>query len=196
MIDISHIPANEPVRIILGAGKQRWPGWIATNREELDLRQPEDWAASFSIRLVDAFLCEHVWEHLTEAEGYAAARLCHRWLKPGGHLRCAVPDANFPDANYQRSARIGGPGPKDHPAASHKALYDYRSFRTLFEQAGFVVDLLECCDDNGRFHYHQWSPAQGPVYRSLTMDHRNRDGRIGFVSLIIDAIKPNEANQL
>lgn len=194
MIDISGIPATEPVRIMIGAGDQRWPGWIATSRETLDLRCPEDWAASFSRRRVDALLCEHVWEHLTEEDGRMAARLCFRWLKPGGYLRCAVPDANFPDAAYQRVARIGGPGPADHPAADHKVLYDYRRFADIFLQAGFRVDLLEYCDDNGRFHYHQWSPEDGPVYRSLRLDHRNQNGRLGFVSLIIDAVKPGGAH--
>ena len=51
------------------------------------------------------------------------------------------------------------------------------------------MDLLEYCDEKGRFHYHQWSSEDGPVYRSLLTDHRNKNGRIAFVSLIIDAIK-------
>jgi predicted SAM-dependent methyltransferase len=189
MIEISHIPDSEPVRIIIGAGNQRWPGWIPTHRQALDLLRPEDWEASFGRRLVDAFLCEHVWEHLTEAEGRAAARLCYHWLKPGGYLRCAVPDANFPDADYQRIARIGGPGPKDHPAADHKIVYDYRLFTDIFAQAGFSVDLLEYCDEKGHFHCHPWSPDQGPIYRSLRMDHRNQNGKLESVSLIIDAYK-------
>ena len=90
MIDVSKIPANEPVRVIIGAGTQSYPGWIATQREQLDLLRSADWAASFGERLVDAFLCEHVWEHLTEAEGRFAASLCFTYLQPGGYLRCAV----------------------------------------------------------------------------------------------------------
>ena len=190
MIDISQIPDSKPVRIIIGAGEQRWPGWIATSRDTLDLLNPDDWEASFSRRPADALLCEHVWEHLTESEGRFAANLCYRWLRPGGYLRCAVPDANFPDSAYQRIARVGGPGPKDHPAAGHRIVYDYSAFKAVFIQAGFSVDLLEYCDENGRFHYHQWSPDQGPIYRSMCFDHRNREGRLGFVSLIIDAVKP------
>jgi predicted SAM-dependent methyltransferase len=46
MIDISGIPAAEPVRIIIGAGDQRWPGWIATHKDTLDLLRPEEWEAS------------------------------------------------------------------------------------------------------------------------------------------------------
>ena len=190
MIDISSISPEEPVRLIIGAGDQRWPGWISTHREELDLLRPKDWENSFHARSVDAFLCEHVWEHLTEEQGRAAAKLCYKWLKPGGYLRCAVPDANFPDKIYQQIARVGGPGPKDHPAASHKILYDYERFVDVFAQAGFDVDLLEYCDKQGRFHYNQWSPDDGPVYRSLLLDHRNHRAKIKSVSLIVDAKKP------
>ena len=191
MIDISMISIFEPVRIIIGAGDQRWPGWIPSNKKELDLLQPEDWEISFKSRLVDAFLCEHVWEHLSKTNGQTAAKLCYKWLRPGGYLRCAVPDANFPNTSYQNIAQIGGPGPKKHPAADHKIVYDYKLFADIFSQAGFEVDLLEYCDEQGRFHYHQWSPSLGPIYRSLLLDHRNQGANIEFVSLIIDARKPS-----
>lgn len=189
-------PVPDPsLRIILGAGAQRWPGWSATQREDLDLLLPATWEAFLGERRADALLCEHVWEHLTEDEGRAAATICYRFLKPGGLLRCAVPDANFPDADYQRAARPGGPGPADHPAADHKIVYDHRRFAAVFADAGFTVDLLEWCDESGRFHFNYWDPADGPIYRSLRSDHRNADGKLGFVSLILDAHKPVEAGR-
>lgn len=190
MLDISTIPADQPLRIIIGAGQQAYPGWLATQREQLDLLRRSDWAASLGLRRADALLCEHVWEHLTEQQGREAARICFEFLRPGGYLRVAVPDAFFPDAEYQRMAQVGGPGPADHPAADHKIVYDYRRFGQIFADAGFEADLLEYCDERGRFHYNQWDPAGGPIYRSLLSDHRNRDGRLGFVSLILDAHKP------
>ena len=116
---------------------------------------------------------------------------CYEFLKPGGFLRCAVPDANFRDPEYQAAVQVGGPGPADHPAADHKIVFDYRLLGEVFASAGFDVDLLEYCDESGRFHYNQWALASGPIYRSLRMDHRNRDGRLGFVSLILDARKPS-----
>ena len=190
MIDVSGIPPDQLLRVIIGAGDQQWPRWIATQKEQLDLLNPDDWQDSFHDRRVDAFLCEHVWEHLTEAEGRAAASLCFRWLKPGGYLRVAVPDANFPDSDYQRLARVGGPGLHNHPAADHKTRYGYQSFFNVFTGAGFDVDLLEYCDDQGRFHYNQWSVDEGLIYRSLLLDHRNQGGVIRSVSLILDAKKP------
>ena len=178
------------LRVIIGAGEQSWDGWIPTHREQLDLTKSGTWAAWFGDRRADALLCEHVFEHLTEAEGRAAARICFDYLKPGGVLRVAVPDANFPDADYQDMVKPGGPGPADHPAADHKLVYDYRLLTDVLSSAGFAVDLLEYCDAAGRFHYHQWDPATGPVYRSLRFDHRNQGGKLGFVSLIADAVKP------
>ncbi len=193
MLDFNAYPNNEPLRIIIGAGGQAYDGWVSTNREDLDLLCPEDWKNSFGERRADAFLCEHVWEHLTEAEGREAAKLCYTYLKPGGYLRCAVPDANFPDEDYQKMVQVGGPGPKDHPAADHKIVYDYRLFSAIFAEAGFEVDLLEYCDETGRFHYHQWSFEGGKIYRSLLSDHRNKNGELGFVSLILDAKKPEKS---
>lgn len=189
MIDVSQVSKNEPLKIIIGAGTQTWEGWIPTHQEQLDLLKRVDWEASFAQRKPDALLCEHVWEHMTEEEGRKAAKICFDFLEPGGFLRVAVPDANFPDEQYQKNAQIGGPGPKDHSAADHKIVYDYKLFVNVFESAGFEVDLLEYCDENGRFHYHQWDLATGPIYRSLMSDHRNKDGKIGFVSIVLDARK-------
>lgn len=187
MIDVNHVSASQPLKIILGAGEQTYPGWIPTQKEQLNLLDRDDWVQSFGNRRVDALLCEHVWEHLTEEETRAAARLCYEFLKPGGYLRCAVPDKNFPDAEYQKMVQVGGPGPQDHPAADHKIVYDYLLFCDAFQSAGFLVDLLEYCDNQGRFHFNYWDPADGVIYRSLRSDHRNQNGKLGFVSLILDA---------
>ena len=180
----------QDLKVIIGAGGQSYDGWIATQREDLDLLDPDCWISNFDERKADAFLCEHVWEHLTEQEGRRAAEYCFAALRPGGYLRCAVPDRNFPNEAYQRDVQVGGPGPVDHPAADHKIVYDYRQLVNVFESAGFEVDLLEYCDEQGRFHYNEWSFREGKIYRSLLSDHRNKDGQIGFVSIIIDAKKP------
>ena len=182
MIDVSVVPAQEPLRVIIGAGRQAWPGWIPTNQDQLDLLRREDWEASFAVRKPDALLCEHVWEHLDECDGRRAARLCYEFLKPGGFLRVAVPDVNFRNDAYQQIAT--------DPGLGHKLVYDYRRFCDVFATAGFVVDLLEYCDEHGRFHYNQWDWNSGPIYRSLLSDYRNKDSRIGFASLVLDARRP------
>lgn len=177
------------LNIILGAGDQVYDGWIATHKEQLDLLNEMDWIKSFENRKADRFLCEHVWEHLSLEEGKRAAKYVFNALKLGGFARIAVPDANFPNEEYQKLVQVGGPGPSDHPAADHKIVYDYKTLMDVFSSAGFKVDLLEYCDNQGRFHYHQWELEAGPIYRSLMSDHRNKNGKIMFTSLIIDAWK-------
>lgn len=101
-----------------------------------------------------------------------------------------MPDGLFPDEEYQRTVQVGGPGPADHPAASYKLVYDYRTLPPLFAAAGFAVRLLEWWDEEGEFPAEAWDEREGFIYRSARFDHRNRDGQYGFTSLIIDAIKP------
>ncbi len=190
MIDIGHVPEGIPVRIIIGASAQSYPGWIATQEENLNLLNREDWELSFQHRKIDCIVAEHVWEHLTEKEGVRAACLCFEFLNPGGYVRCAVPDGYFPDANYQKLIQKGFPRPHTHPQAQHKMVYNYRSLTAVFESAGFTVELLEYCDAHGHFHFRDWNPADGFIYRSKRFDHRNKNGRLNMVSLIIDAKKP------
>jgi predicted SAM-dependent methyltransferase len=60
----------------------------------------------------------------------------------------------------------------------------------VFESAGFEVDLLEYCDELGNFHGKDWNSEDGFIYRSKRFDHRNTNGEIRMMSLIIDAQKP------
>lgn len=182
---------TENLKLVIGAGEHdNNPGWEQTQEKDLNLLLRKDWANKFSPNTLEAILAEHVWEHLTYEQGVQAAEICFEFLQPGGYIRCAVPDGYFPDESYQKMVQAGGPGPKDHPAASHKILHNYQTISSMFEEAGFKVDLLEYCDENGKFHYHQWDEKQGFIYRSKRFDHRNRGGNLGFVSLIVDATKP------
>ncbi|UHA73678.1 class I SAM-dependent methyltransferase [Paenibacillus sp. 481] len=189
-IDLSQIPLGAPLNIIIGASSQSYPGWIQTQEDQLNVLHDLDWSLHFHSRKIDAILAEHVWEHLNFEEGVAAARNCFAFMNRGAHIRCAVPDRFFRNEAYQKLVQVGGPGPADHPAASHKIVHDYQSLTRMFEEAGFDVKLLEYCDEQGRFHFHEWNPEEGFIYRSKRFDHRNQDGELGFVSLIVDAIKP------
>lgn len=178
------------IRIIVGASAQEYPGWIRTQQHELDLTKRADWERQFPPGGIDRILAEHVWEHLEPAQAMGAATICFEFLRAGGFLRCAVPDGLFPDSAYQRMVQVGGPGPLDHPAASHRVVYDFRSLGDLFRRAGFAVRLLEWWDEHGRFHAEDWIVEDGFVYRSKRFDHRNQNGQLGFTSLIVDAVKP------
>lgn len=185
------------IKLVIGAGEYRNnPGWVHTQEDELNLLRREQWTQRFAANSIDALLAEHVWEHLDGDEGLAAAKLCFDFLKPGGYVRCAVPDGYFPDAAYQHAVQIGGPGPADHPAASHKIVHTCDSLTAMFEQAGFDVRLLEYCDERGAFHANAWDAGDGFIYRSERFDHRNANGTLGFVSLLIDAVKPEDGGHI
>ncbi|GHF56688.1 hypothetical protein GCM10017781_36270 [Deinococcus metalli] len=177
--------------MIIGAGEQRWDGWVPTQQAELDLLDPASFAAFFGDARADAFLCEHVWEHLTPEQAAVAARTAFEWLRPGGVLRVAVPDGHHPDPAYRALVAVHGPG----PAHDHFVLYTVETLTPVFEDAGFRVRPLEWWDAAGTFHHVPWRVEDGPVYRSRRLDHRNaawREGRggPGFTSVIVDAVKP------
>lgn len=173
-------------RIIIGAGGKTLEEWIPTQIYTLNMVKQEDWERYFLKGSIDAMLAEHVWEHLAIEEGVEAARNCHTYLKSGGYLRAAVPDGLHPDPNYIEYVKPGGTG---IGSEDHKVFYTHETFRRIFEDAGFKVHLLEYFDEKGEFHREDWDPEQGPIKRSERFDERNRDGRLKYSSIIIDAIK-------
>lgn len=177
------------MRVVIGAGKTAFDGWVSTQETELNLLDTADFDRLFAREKPTAFLAEHVWEHMTFEEGCRAARNCFAYLTEGGYLRAAVPDGNFRNEWYQNMVRVGGNGDPNHPAFTHKIVYDYRTFAQVFRQAGFEVELLEWCDEEGRFHYKYWNEDDGKIGRSLRFDTRNAEGRLGMVSIILDAKK-------
>lgn len=91
----------DELKIVIGAGPyNNNPGWLHTQEEDLNLLDSGTWKRQFEKESVSAILAEHVWEHLTFAEGVEAAKLCRAYLKQGGYIRCAVPDGYFPDEGY------------------------------------------------------------------------------------------------
>lgn len=177
----------DKLRLNLGAGGTAFPGWLGTEITTLDITRPEDWQALLSGRPADALLAEHVWEHLTDGQTVLANQNCFNFLRPGGHLRLAVPDGLHPDASYREHVRPGGIGPG---ANDHKVLYDYRLMSARLEAAGFTVRLLEYWDEQGKFHAAAWDSGDGHIARSRHHDERNQGGKLAYTSLIVDAIKP------
>lgn len=175
------------MKIIIGAGNTYYDGWLSTQETELNVLRNSDFKKYSNSEAISAILAEHVWEHMTEDEGIIAAKNCFDNLEPGGYIRVAVPDKNFRNEWYQNMVKIGGNGDPNHPAYTHKIVYDYITLKKVFEQAGFVVDLLEYCDENGSFHYKYWNESDGKIGRSFRFDTRNSFKKLGMVSIIIDA---------
>ena len=174
-------------RIIIGAGSISAPGWFATDKDMLDVVERANFLRYWEPNSIEAFVSEHVWEHLTESEARQATANCYEFLRPHGHLRIAVPDGLHPEPNYIEYVRPGGSG---IGSEDHKVLYNYQSLGSLLEGTGFSVYLLEYWDERGIFHFNEWSSEDGHIRRSKRYDPRNQDGSLTYTSLIADAIKP------
>jgi predicted SAM-dependent methyltransferase len=161
--------------------------WFPTDREILDITKVSDWQALLRNLRLDNIMAEHVWEHLSDHDTELANNNCFRFLKKGGVLRLAVPDGLNPSKEYIDYVRPGGNGPG---ADDHKILYTYKTMSERLQKAGFKVSLLEYWDENGKFHHTDWTDENGHIMRSRRYDQRNKDGKLGYTSLIVDAIKP------
>lgn len=176
---------QKETKLVIGAGEyNNNPGWIHTQEEELNLLNANSWVNRFEFNSISGILAEHVSEHLTYEEGLEAAKMCYIFLKPNGYIRCAVPEEFFRDESYQNVVKIGGPGPEDHPAASHKKVHNYKTLTRMFQSAGFEVSLLEYCDEEGIFHSTDWDGADGVIFRSKKYDPRNQGDKLVCFSII------------
>lgn len=179
---IKNLASTHPCKVVIGTSIFENKGWIKTEQEFLDLLIPEDWKKYFTPGSIDAIKAEHVWEHLTDHEALVAAKICFDYLKWGGYLRVAVPDGYHPNPDYINKVSVEG-----DPA--HKVLYTYKTLSSVFEQAGFNVELYEYFDETGKFHYHKWDPNNGTIRRSSKFDQRNKNGELNYTSIILDAKK-------
>lgn len=174
------------VKIVVGASGFFPAGWTPTEMDFMNLLRPRDWQRFFRPDSIDIILAEHVWEHLTPADGLAALRHCQHYLKKGGYIRIAVPDGYNPDPAYQAMVRPGGTGAG---ADDHKLLYNHELLARQMEQAGLTPRRLEYFDIHGHFHAEEWSRESGFIYRSRRFDPRNTPGHLGYTSLIMDGVK-------
>lgn len=177
---------SKPLKIIIGSAGMTVPGWISSDINILNLLLPDWWRKLFKNKLADAFLAEHVWEHLTLEDGIVGANTCYAFLKNGGYIRVAVPDGFHPDEKYIEYVKLGGCG---SGSEDHKILYTYKIIKDVFEKAGFKVNLLEYFDEFGVFHFTEWDKADGLITRSKRFDERNVNGNLAYTSIIIDAYK-------
>src|SRR5262249_14760465 len=140
-----HVSGSD-VKVVIGAGETSPRGWVATDYPLVDITDLNSLKSWFQLGSVQAFLAEHVWEHLTPERAREAAVNCYRLLEPGGHLRIAVPDGLHPNPKYIDYVKPGGTGPG---CDDHHVLYTYRTLIELLEAAGFKVSLLEWFDEEG-----------------------------------------------
>jgi predicted SAM-dependent methyltransferase len=183
---------NTIKKINIGAGpdglRPEYADWISVDKDFLDITMEEDWL-NFTpgYSSLDNILAEHVWEHLTDKDTQLANTNCYKFLKKGGRLRIAVPDGFNTDKDYIERVKPGGSG---IGSDDHKILYNYQIMSERLKSAGFErIEFLEYWDENQNFNHIDWKVDDGFIKRSLKYDSRNKDGKLGYTSLIVDAIK-------
>jgi len=179
---------NEQIKKInVGSGYVAFDeDWFSCDIDILNLTKRTDWILLLKNRRVRNIFAEHVWEHLSEGDTLLANNNCYEFLKKGGRLRIAVPDGFHPNQEYINYVKPNGTG---IGSDDHKILYNYKVMTEKLEKAGFKIALLEYWDENGKFHYIDWSNNHGKVTRSKRYDSRNIDGKLNYTSLIVDAFK-------
>lgn len=200
---------NGDVRVIIGSGPQRLEGWLATDIDKLNIVEDASWHRLFRPDSIDRLLAEHVLEHLSLREFHDTLEHAYRYLKPGGLLRLAVPDAFHPSRYYYNLVKPGG----WETPYEHMLFLDHDILSRVACEIGFEVRLLEYFDENGVFHDTDYKSEDGIIQRcarnNLGLDTNDNevmsrfyesipvylrqqfyDRQISYTSLIVDLLKP------
>lgn len=144
------------VRINLGSGPDRKPGWINvdngvdddiwTERPRGDVVEAEcfDYLASLDDASADEVYAGHFLEHWDYEEGQRLLREIHRVLKPCGIVGIVVPDTKEVLRQYFFEGRdlddlCEGFLYSTIQPSRHKWSYDLTTLRRALERAGFTV---------------------------------------------------------
>ncbi len=156
------ISTTDDIKLIIGAANTHYEGWIATDKKLLDITREEYWARLFKKGSISNILAEHVFEHLCYHDVVKAMRLCKKYLRTGGRLRIAVPDANNPSRYVYDLTKPGGiePGADDH-----KIFFDVEIIERLAKELDFKLEFIENFDSNGFFHKKEYDEKDGYISR-------------------------------
>jgi len=155
----------DTVCLNIGAGGSRYQGWISTEKNQLDVTNPEHFAFLFSRKKISKILAEHVIEHIHENEFIEFLHFVKAYLEPMATIRIAVPDANHPSIYVRDLTKPGGEEPG---ADDHKVFYSIDRMRYIASKTFYKLDPIEYFDDKGFFHFNNISWDNGYICRSLT----------------------------
>lgn len=168
-------PHSGALRLNLGSGRQRIPGWIGIDVQQAELRANLRWGLPFADGAARFVYAAHFLEHLRRAEATVLVAEIHRVLQEGGVLRLVVPDigacmrayarrdsaffdrpaAPWPGAEQGRTRLeqildYAGAGADVTDLGGHKSGYDFETIEALLRDAGF--HLIERSGFNASQH--------------------------------------------
>ena len=186
---------NNELKIIIGASGTNQNDWISTERETFDMLKPEKWLSVIEKHSIKYILAEHVFEHLTIEEGKKSIETCLTFLKEGGNLRIAVPDAFHPSKQYREYSKPGGSGPG---ALDHKEFYDYKKISKIISSFNDFVDVtfLEYYDKNGKLNTQNIDEEKGIIERTINNQRILPGTDDIYSSLILDITLKKEFEKI
>ncbi len=178
--------ATRGLRLHLGAGPQRLPGWVNIDLFPAELAIDLRWGLPFADGSARLVYMAHVLEHFNfDDEALFILREIRRVLEPGGALRIVVPDlekyfrayVERDDAFFAARERHWGPparssllsrflhyagaGARPDQRDGHKFGYDFELLRELLLEAGFssVVrsDFMKSTEAELRVDDRSWA---------------------------------------
>lgn len=187
-----------PIKLIVGAGGDRYPGWLSTEQKYFDITKEEDWEKHFRydqpvwnqkiekwqyefMPVVGRILADYVFQDLDEIAVEHTLKLAYKYLVYGGKIRIAVPDMLHPDPRYVEQM-------KEIP---HQSEWTAIKLARLMKAAGFNSTIKEGFGDAGFFHVSTWYRVDGYCKRSFWYDPRNMtmDDKFLWTCVIVDGVK-------
>lgn len=180
---------NDGARVVLGSGGDEFEGWLSTDIKDIDIVDEASWRRLFLPASIDRLLAEHVFEHLSLSELQQAFRHIRTFLKPGGRLRLAVPDAFHPSRYYYNLTKPGG----WETPFEHKIFLDHEILTRIGTEADLKVELLEYFDGDGVFRAVPYDEADGVIRRcahnNLGLDTANPEVMVNFYASIPEHLR-------
>jgi predicted SAM-dependent methyltransferase len=152
------LAVQAPLRLELGAGERKMPGWFGvdlseTSEIQLDLRRP----LPIPENRVDAIYSSHFLEHFSYPDPLLSLiGECYRILSPGGYFSAAVPDGGRYISAYHNGSEIIEPQIREkispiylttkmdqvswfvYMYGQHHYLFDDENLVQLLKNAGFI----------------------------------------------------------
>ena len=151
------------IKLIIGAEKTTFEGWIPTDIDLLDIRKIYHWRRLFHLKRIEKIVAEHVFEHLTMEEIRNTLNIISGFMIKNGNLRIAVPDG-YHTSKYVID--LTKPNGLEVGADDHKVLLNIDSLSKIVDKKIYIIKPVEFFNKNGKFFRYKNDIDNGYIKRS------------------------------
>lgn len=184
-------PAGDaaPLRLHVGAGRERLEGWVNIDIQDLPgVDVVADVTEGLDFRDAEAVYAEHFLEHLRADQGVDFLVECHRCMAPGGRLRLSTPNLDWvwlthyhPAAPTEIKQREALAANRAFHGWGHRFLWNRELLTVALEASGF-----------GELTWCGWGESEHEVFRGVERHEAYVDlSELPHV-LIVEAVRGDE----